>query len=223
MQGPRCNACVRKCQLLLTPCPLRLGRRECQELPRKAAAFSQESQGTIVRMSEPKGHPVPVGKLGPKKAETSPKPPRWSVAESGQEPRPPVPRALLIPLQHMCPQSPSGQGTSFVHLCNRGEKGGSWETGCAVHSANSFHGSLAPGQGPGLVVSGCQCHWQRKIKHPKASQGKGLILEWPGIVTRKQGWKTSLSSLSSQTPPRGLHPSPQTSQHPWPGDDPPLP
>lgn len=85
----------------------------------------------------------------------------------------------------MRPPSPSGQGTSLVHLCNRGGGEGTRETGSIVHSANSLHGSLAPGQGPGLLVSGCQCHWQRKRKYPKASPGKDLILEWAGIAIRK--------------------------------------
>lgn len=173
MQGPRCNACVPEVPAIINTMSsptwekggsVRSSHVKRQLSPRNPTAQQLECQSRKVIQSQ-------QGNWAPRKAETSPKPPSWSVAESGQEPRPPVTRPLLIPLPHMHPLSPSGQGTSFVHLCNQGE-GGSWETGRAVHSANSFHGSLAPGSGPGWWSVDVNATSKGKENTPSLLRGK---------------------------------------------------
>lgn len=182
------------------------------------ATFSQESQRTIVRISEPEDHPVPIGKLGPQKGETSSKPPSWSVAASGQEPRPPVLRPLLIPLQHTRPQRPISQGTSFLHLCNRGE-GREPETGSILHSANSFHGSLLQAEGQGLLDVNALA---KEKKIPQGFSGERPHPGMPGIAIRKHIGRPPFPACPPTSLLMACTPRPHQST-PWPGDSPPLP
>lgn len=74
-------------------------------------------------MSELAGHPYPIGETGaPRKAETGSKPPRWSVAELGQDPKPPASRPLLLVLLYTCPLSESQRSWSKLDASLRSQE-----------------------------------------------------------------------------------------------------